>query len=53
MIFGSQGERPCDGKDECLLTGALLFLAPNHIEVAHENAAGSSHRLGGAVGYSF
>ncbi|WP_437906541.1 hypothetical protein WME95_01080 [Sorangium sp. So ce327] len=53
MIFGSQDERLCDGKDDCLLVDALLFLVPNHVELAVENAAGSSHRLGGAVGYSF
>ncbi|WP_437914472.1 hypothetical protein WME73_01060 [Sorangium sp. So ce302] len=53
MIFGSRDERLCDGKDDCLLVDALLFLVPNHVELAYENAAGSSHRLGGAVGYSF
>ncbi|WP_437715117.1 hypothetical protein WMF45_01060 [Sorangium sp. So ce448] len=50
MIFGSRDGRLSDGKDERLLVDAV---APNHVEVAYENAAGSSHRLGGAVGYSF
>ncbi|WP_159398043.1 hypothetical protein [Sorangium cellulosum] len=52
-IFGSPDERSCDGSSECLVSDVVFFVMPNHAELAYENAAGSSHRVGGAIGYSF
>lgn len=52
-IFSDKGSGGCSDSSDCALENFFLLLLPNHVELTYENVAGTSHRVGGALGYAF